>query len=69
METYALPNLPAVALIEVQAADAAAEQIQFDEDTAGRPETIGSPQETSSFLKRRHFTKHMPHWLPAKLPK
>ena len=66
-KAYPDPNPPAVVPIDAAAADAAAEQTRFDQETARRAEIIRSAQEARSHRIRRQFIKNMPGWLRAKL--
>ena len=52
MKAYPDLSPPAVAPIDAHAADAAAEQTRFGQDTAGRAELIRSAQEARSFQIR-----------------
>ena len=67
MRVYPVPSPPAVAPIDAHAADAAAEQNRFAENTACSSEIIRSAQEARSVQIRGQFIKNMPGWLRAKL--
>ena len=67
LKAYPDPNLVPVAPIDRAAADAAAEQTRFDQDTACNAEQLRSAQEARSTQIRRQFLKNMPGWLRAKL--
>ena len=67
MEAYQDLNLPAVEPIEAHAADAAAEQTWFYQNTARGAEIIGSVQEARSVQISRLLIKNMPGLLRAKL--
>ena len=56
-KAYPDPDPPAVAPIDLDAADAAVEQTRFDQDTARRAEIIRSAQEARSVQIRRQFIK------------
>ena len=66
-QAYPDPDLPAIAPIDSQAADAAVEQTRFDQDTARRAEIIRSAQEARSVQIGPQFIKNMPVCLRAKL--
>ena len=57
MKSYPDPNPPALATIDAQAADAAAEQTRFDQVTARRAEMILSALEARLVQIRRPFIK------------
>ena len=57
---YPDPHPPAVAPIDLHAADAAAEQTWFDQDTARRAEITRSAQEARSVQIRRQYIKICP---------
>ena len=67
LKAYPDPNLVPVAPIDGAAADAAAEQTRFDQETARNAEQLRSAQEARSNQIRRQFIKNMPGWLRAKL--
>ena len=67
MKAYPDPDPPAVAPIDAHAADAAAEQTRFDQDTARRAAIIRSVQEARSLQIRRQIIENMPGWPRAKL--
>ena len=66
-KTYPDPDPSVVAPIDPHAADAAAEQTRFDQDTARRAPILRSAQEARLVQVRRQFIKNMPRRLRAKL--
>ena len=67
LKAYPDPNLIPVAPIDGTAADAAAEQTRFDQETARNSEQLRSAQEARSTQIRRQLIKNMQGWLRSKL--
>ena len=67
LRAYPDQNILAFAAIDAYAADAAAGQTRFEQDTARRAEMIPSAQKTRSVRNRHHFVKLMPEWLRENL--
>ena len=69
MKAYPKANPSAVAPLDARTADAAAEQIRFDQKLERREKMICSAQEARSAPIKSQFIKNLHTWLRAKLLK